>query len=122
LRTDLELQTLQLTRDAGKVLYHGKKVLMKIEKDAQEDAIEAALSAPQGDLFDCLKMLRAKLAKEAGIPAYVVFSNATLSDMAQKQPKNMSQFKKVSGVGELKAAWYGKAFLEEIKKYNSGQC
>ena len=63
------------------------------------------------------KQLRAKLAKEAGIPAYVVFSNATLNDMAQKQPQNMSQFKKVSGVGELKAAWYGNAFLEEIQRY-----
>ena len=64
-----------------------------------------------------LKELRATLAKEAGIPAYVVFSNATLADMAKKRPKNISEFKRVSGVGELKASWYGKAFLEVIKNY-----
>ena len=122
LQTDLELQTIQLTKAAGRVLYHGQKVIMKIEKEAPAEHLDERLSSQQGDLFDCLKLLRAKLAKEAGIPAYVVFSNATLSDMAKKQPQNMSQFKKVSGVGELKAAWYGKAFLEEIEKYKNGQC
>lgn len=122
LQTDLELQTIQLTKAAGKVLYHGQKVIMKIEKEELTEHLDEKFSSQQGDLFDCLKVLRAKLAKEAGIPAYVVFSNATLSDMAKKQPQNMSQFKKVSGVGDLKAAWYGKAFLEEIERYKNGQC
>ena len=71
--------------------------------------------------MDVLKELRMTLAKEAGIPAYVVFSNATLADMARKKPKNMTEFKKVSGVGELKAAWYGKAFLQKIKEYKEEQ-
>lgn len=117
--SDMELQTIQLTKEAGKVLYHGQKVIMKIEKEEFAAVPDQKLSAEQGDLFDCLKQIRAMLAKEAGIPAYVVFSNATLADMAKKQPQNMSQFKKVSGVGELKAAWYGKVFLEEIQKYKN---
>lgn len=89
---------------------------MKVEVQEQE----ASLTAPAGDeadLFDALKMLRQELAKEAGIPAYVVFSNATLTDMARKKPKTMSEFRKVSGVGELKAAWYGKTFLERIQRF-----
>ena len=68
-------------------------------------------------MFDVLKELRSILAKEANIPAYVVFSNATLTDMAKKKPKTMSEFRKVSGVGEIKAAWYGTAFLNCIKQY-----
>ena len=68
-------------------------------------------------LMDALKELRNKLAKEAGIPPYVIFSNATLTDMAKKQPKNLTEFRRVSGVGELKAAWYGKAFLKRIRQF-----
>ena len=75
------------------------------------------LSGEDADLFDILKELRSTLAKENGIPPFVIFSNATLADMAKKKPVNLSAFKKVSGVGELKAAWYGKAFVEKIKEY-----
>ena len=75
------------------------------------------LASEDADLFDVLKELRGTLAKEAGIPAYVVFSNATLTDMARKKPKTMSEFRKVSGVGEIKAAWYGTAFLKRIQQY-----
>lgn len=116
LETEPEHQTLRLTPKAAQVLYQGAKVVMKVEVQEQE----ASLSAPAGDeadLFDALKMLRQELAKEAGIPAYVVFSNATLTDMARKKPKTMSEFRKISGVGELKAAWYGKIFLERIQRF-----
>lgn len=120
LESEQEFQTIQLTANAGQVLYHGKNVLMKVEVEPPE--IAAALPVvklAEGDteLFDVLKELRAKLAKEAAIPAYVVFSNATLSDMARKKPKTMSEFRKVSGVGEIKAAWYGTAFLNQIRAF-----
>lgn len=117
---DSEFPTLCLSKTAGQVLYHGKKVVMKVEVEPEEITIAAApvkLSGGETELFDVLKELRSKLAKEAGVPAYVVFSNATLTDMAKKRPTNMSQFKKVSGVGEIKAAWYGTAFLKCIKEF-----
>ena len=119
LRTDLAHQSLCLTEKAGEVLYRGKKVTMLQEKEEIPPAlgIPKAMTGADGDLFDCLKELRMTLAKEAGIPAYVVFSNATLEDMAKKKPKNLSEFKRVSGVGELKAQWYGKQFLERIRQF-----
>ena len=119
LRTDLEHQSLCLTEKAGAVLYRGKKVTMLQEKEEEKPArgIPKAMAAADGDLFDCLKELRMTLAKEAGVPAYVVFSNATLEDMAKKKPRNLSEFKRVSGVGELKAQWYGKQFLERIRQF-----
>ena len=123
LKTDSEYGTVSLTAEASQVLYKGKKVTMKVEKEPEKIAQpQQTLAGEQADLFDCLKELRAQLAKEAGVPAYVVFSNATLTDMAKKQPKNITEFKRVSGVGELKAAWYGKAFLELLNKYREGQC
>ena len=120
--TDPEFQTLGLLAAAGDVLYRGKTVQMKVE--VEPEVTIPSISIPKlapadGDLFDVLKELRAALAKEAGIPAYVVFSNATLTDMAKKKPKTMSEFRKVSGVGEIKAAWYGKAFLERMKEYDA---
>ena len=118
--TDPEFPTLGVSAGAGQVLYHGKQVIMKVEVEPEEITIVPSsqkLSGSESDLFDVLKELRMKLAKEAGVPAYVVFSNATLTDMARKRPRNMTQFKKVSGVGEIKAAWYGTAFLKCIQDY-----
>ena len=68
------------------------------------------------------KELRGALAKKARLPAYVIFSNATLMDMAKKRPQTMTQFRKVSGVGEIKAAWYGTAFLERIQQFQEEGC
>ena len=114
LKTGSEHQTLVLTPLASKVLYHGLPVVMKVEKTTNKTSRQP-LAEEQAELFEKLKELRAQLARKAGIPAYVVFSNATLTDMAKKSPKTMSELKRVSGVGELKAAWYGKDFLKCIK-------
>ena len=102
------------------VLYSGKQVTMKVEVEPENIPVPSGFPKQETkdvDLFDVLKELRGKLAKEAGIPAYVVFSNATLTDMAKKKPKTLSEFRKVSGVGELKAAWYGTTFINCIKQY-----
>ena len=119
LLTDQEDQTVRLTANAGQVLYHGKQVQILVRKEPKEKLPAAAqkLSGQETELLDVLKDLRGELAKEAGVPAYVIFSNATLMDMARKQPKNMTEFRKVSGVGEIKAAWYGTAFLKRIQKF-----
>ena len=119
LQMDQELQTLQLTAQAGQVLYHGKQVQILVRKEPEEKLPPTMkkLLGQEAELLDVLKELRASLAREAGIPAYVIFSNATLTDMAKKQPKSMSEFRKVSGVGEIKAAWYGTAFLKRIQKF-----
>ena len=57
------------------------------------------------------------LAKSEGVPAYVVFSNAALADMASKRPHTLQEFLDVSGVGEYKAERYGRAFLDAIQKW-----
>ncbi|MBQ3192103.1 MAG: DNA helicase RecQ [Oscillospiraceae bacterium] len=118
--TDPDYQTLSATSAASQILYRGKKVMMKVEVEPEEPvpaSKNAVLSDQETDLFDVMKELRGRLAREAGIPAYVVFSNATLADMAKKKPKTMSEFRRVSGVGEIKAQWYGAAFLKRIKQY-----
>ena len=60
---------------------------------------------------------RRGIAQEQGVPAYIVFSNATLLDMAAKRPGSMQELLEVSGVGHVKAERYGAAFLNEIRHY-----
>lgn len=120
LYTEPEHSTLRLTAKAAEVLFQGKQVRMLMRKEQEQPVSSSGIlrmTGEEGDLYDLLRELRAELAKEAGVPAYMVFSNATLVDMAKKKPKNMTEFRKISGVGELKANWYGKAFLQQIKAY-----
>ena len=117
-----EHQVVELTEGAGDVLYRSKKVSMLVRKEPEAEKQAASrLTGEVSDLYEALRELRAELAAEHKIPAYVIFSNATLSDMAKKRPKNMTEFRKVSGVGELKANWYGKQFLARIKEFQAEQ-
>ena len=113
---------MELTPKAAEVLYHGKTVTMMVRREPEEQKVVVSkLAGTASELYDALRELRGELAKENNVPAYVIFSNATLSDMAKKAPKNMSEFRKVSGVGEIKAAWYGKKFLERIADFKIEQ-
>ena len=78
---------------------------------------EAASRDGQRDtpLFESLRALRRRLADERGVPAYVVFSDATLLAMALTHPTTESQLLTVPGVGPVKLERYGKAFLEVLR-------
>jgi len=68
-------------------------------------------------LFDTLRALRKQLADASGVPPFVVFSDATLAEMARNRPADSVQFRQLTGVGEHKLHHYGKAFLEAIADY-----
>ncbi len=80
---------------------------------ARSAATARPLPAPPADatLFDRLKQLRRELATERGVPAYVVFSDATLLEMAAHKPKNRAELLAVAGVGPSKLERYGDQFL-----------
>ena len=71
-------------------------------------------------LFDMLKKLRREIAMNEAVPAYIVFSDASLKDMCRKQPTSLDQFSAINGVGQVKLAKYGKAFTELIDDYILG--
>ena len=115
---DQEDQTIQLTPAAGDVLYRGKTVEILTRKAPEEKvATVETLSTDASDLLDVLKELRNALARQAGLAPHALFTDVTLVEMAKKQPKTMSEFRKISGIGEIKASWYGKDFLAQIKKF-----
>lgn len=125
LRTDQRHGALELTPLAGEVLFRGRRVEIKVRvepsqppgRDEKRQARPKAAPAVEGGLLEALKALRFELARKEKVPAFIVFSNAALTDMAEKAPKTMEEFLCVSGVGQVKAARYGEAFLKEISRY-----
>lgn len=121
LLTNPEHQGLMLQETAMQVIAEKQKVLMLQQKEEEETVritTGKRSTVPEDpELFEVLRNLRAKLAKEAGVPPYVVFSNATLTEMAAQKPRTNTEFRAISGVGELKAGWYAKPFLQTIRKY-----
>lgn len=93
-----------------------KKIPPKEEAASPKRHIDTPIE--QG-LFEELKVLRASLAKEQSVPAYIIFPDKTLRDMCLKKPRTSAGFLEVSGVGAHKAEKYGEAFLECIAKYET---
>ncbi len=69
------------------------------------------------DLFNDLRNVRAVLARGENVPPYVIFSDATLIEMATFLPLNIADLRKISGVGDLKLEKYGADFLQEIRNF-----
>ena len=78
-------------------------------------------AAPVGsvdqDLFGHLRDLRLRLARERGVPPYVIFHDTTLRDMAERRPKTIDDLHEVYGVGAKKAADFGDLFLDAIRTF-----
>ena len=90
-----------------------------LEKDSVEKDSVAGTPARDPALLPALKTLRLRLAKERRVPAYVIFSDRTLIDMAARQPRDLTAFAEVHGVGAAKLRDFGKIFLEAIAAHRS---
>ena len=83
----------------------------------REEGLERSGQQPEDqELMAALKATRLQLARQEEVPLYVIFSNATLADMARRRPQTMEEFLSVSGVGEVKARKYGAAFLAVLAR------
>ncbi|MDY2648813.1 MAG: DNA helicase RecQ [Pyramidobacter porci] len=76
-------------------------------------------SGSRPELYERLKALRFEIARAKGVPAFMVFTNAALTDMSEKMPRNIDEFLEISGVGERKAAEYGERFVAAIEDWLS---
>lgn len=89
-----------------------KERLVEKKKGSSSTAKVTYASGGNHLIFEKLRVLRTHIAKRAGVPPYVVFSDKTLQDMAVKLPKNKDEMLQVGGVGEVKFERYGEEFLE----------
>ncbi len=121
-----EFSTLSVT-DTGKRLLHGEvsPVLAKpllpakkkeIARKTRERRDEEWAEIDQG-LFQILRKKRSELARERAVPAYIIFSDKTLRDIAAKKPVTKEAFSDVYGVGENKLKSYADIFIKVIKDY-----
>ena len=112
---------LKLNDLSRKILKAEMDVLLTqpVELEKKLDAIAAPprKQVPADGLFEKLRALRRTLADENNVPAYVVFSDRTLLEMADARPRDEIEMLGVSGVGEHKLERFGKAFLDEIRRY-----
>ena len=72
----------------------------------------------EADLFEALRKLRMRIAKEEHLPAYMIFHDKTLREIAKKRPQTIDELMEVPGVGKVKAAKYGEFIIDEIKKHD----
>ena len=124
---------LKMTAAAKDVLFNGQKVQLfrplsikerkEIEQKAKEQKARTEASTPRlrvkNQLFDYLREFRRQLAVDKGMPPYIVFSDATLGEMAAVVPRNEYEMRQISGVGEQKWQQYGEDFLVKIEDFLS---
>lgn len=116
---EMNYRALGLSEKAKPVLEGKASVYMKIIKEDKPIRVKKIKNVTSDDeaLFNELKILRNDIARKAMVPAYVVFTDASLRDMCRKLPKNDEEFLQVSGVGLSKTKKYGRAFMDKIKEY-----
>ena len=122
LRTDPVHRGLCLTEKANAVLFRGETVTLSLQRHRAEEARKNSRATEQSiqtrdDVFEALRTLRREIADREHIAAYMVFSDATLRDMAAKLPHTEGEFLQVNGVGHYKLQKYGREFLEALAKF-----
>jgi ATP-dependent DNA helicase RecQ len=110
--------TLLITEASHDVLTGNRQVSLRREPErvARVKKSKAAVDLPAGDLdlFEKLRAWRAGEAREQGVPAYIVFGDATLRGIAISRPTSLAELGTISGVGEKKLEQYGDAILEVV--------
>lgn len=118
-----EYNVLQLT-ESGWELLRGEgtpRLLKPVERRKKKSkSVADSWNGVDRPLFDRLRELRCEYAIEASVPAYVIFSDAALRDMARRRPSTREGFLQVRGVGEKKCADYGDDFVGQIVEYCEG--
>lgn len=128
-RSDDEYRLLYITQKGDRAIKERQRITAKflIRKETVSELFvgsvkmktptKTLLDDSDAELLKELKSLRFTIAKERGLPAYMIFSNASLEDMVDKKPVTSGDFIKVSGVGDAKLEMYGKAFIAKIKEH-----
>lgn len=109
--TESQYPVLQLNALSWQVLRGQKKVWQKV--------VTVKKSEIKNDLFEKLRLVRRELAIKANLPPYMIFSDATLAQMAQDKPSSVEEMSQIKGVGEFKLNKYGDDFLRVIKNFMS---
>lgn len=116
--SDNETEVLKLLPKSRDVLFGRERLVMKKVENSEKVVKTHRPEVPvNSEMLDALKTLRKGIASKKSVPAYVIFTDATLIDMCKKCPETPDEMLEVSGVGRTKLEKFGKQFLEEIAKF-----
>lgn len=93
--------------------------VLRGQKKVWQKVVTVKKSEIKNDLFEKLRLVRRELAIKANLPPYMIFSDATLAQMAQDKPSSVEEMSQIKGVGEFKLNKYGDDFLRVIKNFMS---
>ncbi len=121
--SDSQYPVLQLTEKSKGVLFRGEKVFLHapIQIVTVKEPVIYQQLPYEKELFENLKKLRNKIAHEENVPAYLIFSDSSLIDLATYLPFTTEDLSKISGFGVYKIEKYGEAFLEQVQDYCNEQ-
>ena len=114
---------LKVTSFGKRILFDGQKLMLSsyVEQSSKKEVSKSKTKSKKGtsdeQLFERLRTLRLQMAKKEKVPAYIVFSDATLKDMVDKKPTLSTELTSVSGVGHQKMIKYGEEFAKCIKDF-----
>ncbi|MFZ4893555.1 DNA helicase RecQ [Plantibacter sp. Mn2098] len=132
LATQGEYGTLGLTEASAEVLSGARPVAMRREPERAArssssrssrsggSSANAALEPAAAELFERLRAWRAATAKELGVPAYIVFGDATLREVATTKPASLAELDGITGIGAKKLESYGEALIEAVAAHVGG--
>ncbi|MGI1677777.1 MAG: DNA helicase RecQ [Cellvibrionaceae bacterium] len=118
--------SLYLTEKSRPVLRGEETLFLRKDREKQLSSKSSGKNASKHNqlaasddkqLWEILRTLRSKLAKEQGVPPYVIFHDATLMELVQYRPINTDEFSKVNGVGKSKLEHYAKDFINAITEF-----
>jgi ATP-dependent DNA helicase RecQ len=120
-----EYGVLKLT-DKGRRVLKGEEQPLLLEARKKKAApkpsiVEDSWAGVDRGLFEELRQLRRTIARQNSLPAYIVFGDATLRDLARKRPTTPEELLRVSGIGLKKLDQYGEQVLNEIRKYEANR-
>lgn len=122
LQQDIAKQSALCLTEAARPILKGEQAIMLARPRLQQASYWRTQRSPAGydkALFAQLRELRKAIADGEGIAPFIVFNDASLSEMARVKPQNDREFLAITGVGSTKLARYGKAFIEVLQRYKS---
>ncbi len=113
------MNAVEITAEGMRMLKERKEIFLTARTSGKKVAASKKSSEEHydGDLFEELRQLRKRLADERAVPAYVIFSDVSLREMARTYPRDLVAFSRISGVGERKLEEFGAVFIKAVDQY-----
>ncbi len=114
-----QYSVLKITEKGKQILFGKESLSIAKRQSVKKSKVEIEFSEGDENLFSILKKLRLGIAREKGLPPYMIFSDKTLREMCIKLPMDNLSFLDINGVGQVKLDSYGDTFLDCIRNYNN---